>query len=473
MPHHHFLNFPSIKEFTQAINSFNPTLMELKDFYYCRVEPGKKRPIGQAWQKSPLNHESVEGLPAYGILSGRGGFLAIDCDGAGAIARLAELFGGEIPETWAWSSGKEGRIQFGFFVPEHLREKLKQARYWENLPDGSQLDFRWRGCQSVLPPSAHPETGAYIWVNDPEKFPLACAPEWLIDYAISLKNRNQDRVRIPARVYSFYGPSLKIWAYSQLVAKGSGRASFSLQKSADDLGRSISSIRRWLGKAEKKGLLRKFYTCDDWCVVYPTAMLKIVAATDLPELGEIAEVTDDFQKLRNLNILCTEAIACGLQKASVHAARKEIEQPPIEKAEVLDPFNPAEPGSRVLWGGQRFLAVSEKVAVTGISQKKVAVYRNVHSKTILRHLDTAYRSNVSTDLQPIDKVQILQRVPRRFNFLIPEIEPEIGKFLKCGDRFYKCCTNIYRLDKKLSLRLRCQRKAYKSLVKAEEQNQGM
>lgn len=447
--------------------------MELRDFYYCPIKPGTKRPANRAWQKNPLSYEAIEGLPAVGILTGRDGFLAVDCDGAGAIARLEELFGGEIPVTWSWSSGKEGRIQFGFFVPEPLREKLTQARYWENLPDGSQLDFRWRGCQSVLPPSAHPETGAYIWVNSPEDFPLADAPEWLIDYVIALKNRKQPKVRIPARVYSYYGPKLKIWAYSQLLAQGSGRAAFSLQQCADDLKRSTSTIRRWLATACRQKLLRNFYTCEDLCVVYPTAMLKIVAETGWSDLGEIFEVKlDDVTKLRNLNILCTEAIACGLQKASLYAAQKELDQSP-EQAELLNPTKPAEPGTRVLWQGQQFLAVSERVKTWGVSQEKIAVVRNVHQKTILRHLDSAYRSNFSPvrkerGVQPIDKVQILQRVPKRFNFLIPEMGTEIGKFLKCGDRFYRCCPNIYRLEKGLSLRMRCQRKAYRLLTEQEQ-----
>ena len=75
-------------------------------------------------------------------------------------------------------------------------------------------------------------------------------------------------------------------------------------------------------------------------------MLKIVANTQWPNLGEITEI-HDVLLLKNLNIICTEAIACGLQKNSLFAAKKEtLQNPDSEKVELLNPFNPAEPGWR-------------------------------------------------------------------------------------------------------------------------------
>jgi hypothetical protein len=44
-----------------------------------------------------------------------------------------------------------------------------------------QLELRWDGCQSVLPPSVHPETNFYRWRKSPEEVAIAQAPMWLIE----------------------------------------------------------------------------------------------------------------------------------------------------------------------------------------------------------------------------------------------------------------------------------------------------
>ena len=48
------------------------------------------------------------------------------------------------------------------------------------------MELRWRDkkgkhLQSVLPPSKHPETGSYKWINSPKDVPLAKAPEWFLE----------------------------------------------------------------------------------------------------------------------------------------------------------------------------------------------------------------------------------------------------------------------------------------------------
>lgn len=46
-----------------------------------------------------------------------------------------------------------------------------------------QVELRWDGCQSVLPPSVHPMTGEYKWVEGcaPDECDIAKAPLWLIE----------------------------------------------------------------------------------------------------------------------------------------------------------------------------------------------------------------------------------------------------------------------------------------------------
>ncbi len=437
---------------------------------FCKIKQGTKRPLGKSWQKSPLSFQEVIKEPAYGVLTGHGGFLAVDCDGPLALGQLEYLFGGLIPDTWAWSSGKDGRVQFGFFVPENLRSKLTQARYWEEMPDGSQLDFRWFGCQSILPPSPHPETGGYFWEQSPDDFDLAVAPEGLIDYAVSLKNRLiPSLVRVPAQTYAYYGAPLKIWALAMLMAKGSGRAVFSLKDAAEKLGRSLSSVRRLLARARNQGLIRNFYCQGDRCIAYPRAMLKICARANLPELGVVTEVKE--KDLLNLNIFCTEAVAYDLQRRSIYAAKaSQKERPPTNRQKFINPLNPAEPELRVLWSGDRFTAISEGALPFGASQSAIARLRGTCSKTIQRHLDNGYRLNPSPvkgykkELMPIRKTQLLQRIPKRFNFLADKGNwPDEGNFLYCGDRIYLIYPNIYQFSAKISLRIRKHRKIYSFL----------
>lgn len=450
--------------------------MRLSDFHYTKILPGEKRPVNSQWQKSPLSFEDVADDPAYGILSGYGGFLAVDCDSEDAIARLIELFDGWIPDTWSWSSGKMGRCQFGFFVPEEYRHKLTQARYWEEMPDGGQLDFRWKGCQSVLPPSPHPETGGYIWEQSPDDFDLAIAPEWLIDYAISLKAKRfsgKNGVKIPADAYKFFGAPLKIWALCHLYAKGSGRAEFSLQMAANHLDRSISTVHRLLAQAEMLGLIRHYYTEGGAiAVAYPTSLLKVAKLAGLQSLGTIFEISyEDFLgDVRNLNVKSTEAIAAAYQKQSLWQAKASQKALPKEEQKVfVHPINPAEPGKRVLWAGERFTAISEGALPFGASQGAIARARGVSQTTISRHLSTEYRCVPSPiqgrrmELAEVKKTQLLQRVPARLSELVayPEQYGIEGQFLRCGKRWYKVLPNVY-AEKSLAkpIRCKCHRKSF-------------
>jgi hypothetical protein len=442
----------------------------LRDFSFTKIVPGTKRPVLSAWQKSPLSFQEIENEPAYGILSGYGGFLAGDCDSPMAIAKLIELFDGWIPDTWSWSSGKEGRCQFGFFVPEAYRHKLTQARYWEKMPDGGQLDFRWKGCQSVLPPSPHPETGGYIWEQSPEDFDLAIAPEWLIDYAVSLKAKKSAGVKVPAEAYKIFGAPLKLWALLHIYAQGSGRAEFSLQMAANHLDRGKSTVWRLLEQAEMLGLIRRYKSQGDQITAYPTALLKVARLAGLESLGTIFEINfEDFLgDVRNLNIKCTEAIAAAYQRQSLwqaKAAQKDV--PKNEQKVIVDPINPADPGKRVLWSGPRYTAISEGTLPFGASQQAIAKARGLCVQTVSRHLSNSYRCTPSPvkgarlELGKIEKTQLLQRVPVRLNDLVAHAEA-FGledKFLRCGNRWYRVLPNIYESLTK-PIRCKCHRKSY-------------
>ena len=120
-----------------------------------------------------------------GILSGC--IFAIDCDGPTAH-ELAEKFGG-LPYTVSFTSGKKGRAQYLYLIPELYRETLKDftRKVLETGTKGEQLELRYNSMQSVLPPSVHPETPGYIWTNSIENTPIAELPIWVIEKILDEK----------------------------------------------------------------------------------------------------------------------------------------------------------------------------------------------------------------------------------------------------------------------------------------------
>jgi hypothetical protein len=129
--------------------------------------------------------------PGFGLLTGEAsdGVLTIDFDNQGAIDLMLEwelAYGEPLPETISWTSGKPGRKQIAFQVPPQTRSIIKDMTNVKIKGDGWELDFRYNSCQSVLPPSLHPETGAYKWINSPEDTEIAILPDWLCEKVISM-----------------------------------------------------------------------------------------------------------------------------------------------------------------------------------------------------------------------------------------------------------------------------------------------
>ncbi|MBN3924624.1 plasmid replication protein, CyRepA1 family [Nostoc sp. NMS4] len=126
----------------------------------------------------------------FGLRTGdpSNGILAIDVDGSSAQPVLEKHSGGELPETVSFTSGKKGRQQLLFQIPDEHRKLLTQfTKAVVNQTDdlkcnpGEQLEFRYNRMQSCLPPSRHPETGSYKWINSPEDIEIAIAPQWLLE----------------------------------------------------------------------------------------------------------------------------------------------------------------------------------------------------------------------------------------------------------------------------------------------------
>jgi hypothetical protein len=140
-----------------------------------------KKPYIKQWQNNPKSISFCEkeikagNANGYGLITGLG-LLALDFDGCNAH-KIALAIGKWLTEidTLAWSSGKPSRKQILLRIPENrLKDFQKLSRKpltsFGNVEavKNEQLEIRYNRCQSVLPPSAHPETKGYYWLRETE-----------------------------------------------------------------------------------------------------------------------------------------------------------------------------------------------------------------------------------------------------------------------------------------------------------------
>ncbi len=174
-----------------------------------------KQPLGVRWQQRPFTATKlIEAISdggvevpikdqtkkihplGFGLITGRevtiqGNIhflMALDQDGASACRKIDELSGGKpLPKTVAFTSGRPGRCQYLFLIPEKYKNSIKTKKIKTGVigDDGKaeQLEFRWSNLQSVLPPSVHPTTGEYRWVDGCaiDETEIALAPDWIIE----------------------------------------------------------------------------------------------------------------------------------------------------------------------------------------------------------------------------------------------------------------------------------------------------
>ncbi|MGI2906798.1 DUF3987 domain-containing protein [Tolypothrix sp. VBCCA 56010] len=166
---------------------------------------GDKRPYRKDWQKeAPLSRDTIAAeiksarAKGYGIRTGEisGGILAIDVDGNAAEALLQKVADGDLPDTVIFTSGKPGRRQLLYLVPEEYWGIIKTIKLKTGVKgdDGNeqQLEIRWNGCQSVLPPSVHPQTGNYYWVRSPIDVEVTQCPMWVIELMLNYQPQQKE-----------------------------------------------------------------------------------------------------------------------------------------------------------------------------------------------------------------------------------------------------------------------------------------
>ena len=181
----------------------NDELEILKDWRFVPIDYGSKAPKEKDWQKK---HRSLAQIPQdknIGVILGEAsnGILAIDFDGPWSweywIENVCIPF--DKIDTVTWTSNKVGRCQMAFQVPKEFW-KFMPNKFEVSGPLGDdgkpqQLEVRWgndiSGCQSVLPPSLHPDNKIdpninYTWLRKPSEVLIQECPadllEWIINY---------------------------------------------------------------------------------------------------------------------------------------------------------------------------------------------------------------------------------------------------------------------------------------------------
>ena len=169
-----------------------------------------KQPLGWQWQHHPFTPAQLYNALSQGFVTVKGktedyrvkpqgiGLLcginsqeflfAVDCDGFSAYSKLQQISQGEpLPDTVSFTSGRTGRCQYLFKLP--LSQSIKSIKI--NTSKGEKLEIRGTHHQSVLPPSVHPTTRQYHWVNSPIDTEVAIAPSWLVQWIESRRHRTQ------------------------------------------------------------------------------------------------------------------------------------------------------------------------------------------------------------------------------------------------------------------------------------------
>lgn len=400
--------------------------------------PGWQNGIDRETIKTELSGKATGIGLILGDLSG--GLVAIDEDGLLAMQTAQQLSNGINPPTYEFTSGREHRRTRIYRIPEEYREFVQTRR----LSCG--LEFRYNGTQCVLPFSLHPITHAPYIESCSDN--IAEAPLWVISAMMrpettrplaSPENArftdtfwHSQLVQFPSRVYSHYGPSLKIWLLAKWYdQEGKGHHQFSLYAASVLLRRKQSTIKTWLAEAKNKGLIRYYRITNGDIKVYYSALWRVVANTGMSDLGPVARI--NLCDLNNLSITATQVEKQHVQRQSEHIARKTESDRLIslgkspEEAKALSRTikpdqllsQPCENLERVLCANSQTIFVSENFNTYGANNETVAETRDIHPVTVSRHLSNTYRQpspikGYKAESYLLEKKQVLQRCPRNF-----------------------------------------------------------
>lgn len=153
----------------------------LTNWRYSNIRTGEKIPYPNNWPANPLKLEQIQSKNIGVILGPASGICAIDWDGEEAIDFWTNQFNIDIAsiDTVMWTSGKHYRLQAAFTINQEFWPVLKRKVV-------SKLEFRWGGCQSILPPSKLNDGREYFWIKPPSKYPVRALPEQVLEYWLNM-----------------------------------------------------------------------------------------------------------------------------------------------------------------------------------------------------------------------------------------------------------------------------------------------
>ncbi len=113
-------------------------LANIPDHWALVAVGNDKRPYQPEWQKHPISRIDLTAeiqagrAVAIGVIAGpqSGGLLFVDHDGLGASEVLEQIGAPlrELPKSWAVTSGRDGRVQIIYQVPEPFWATIKTTK---------------------------------------------------------------------------------------------------------------------------------------------------------------------------------------------------------------------------------------------------------------------------------------------------------------------------------------------------------
>jgi len=297
-----------------------------KDWGFVAVQ--NKRPYQNDWQNNPLTRaqlfkEITAGRSTgIGVCCGTpsGGLLFLDHDGKSASEVLTEwgFSIGSLPPSWMVTSGRVGRFQLIYKVPEKYWSKIKTRKFQTGVKDSDgsveQIELRWDGAQSIVC-GKHPTTDGYRWMDgrSPSDLEIAEAPLTIIQKMMEPSRKKAKPVPVEAfnsdidkarSLLQSINPN-RVDDYDQWIKIGMAAhsAGDSLLADWEDLSQKNSKYKP--GECAKKwdsfkrsgislGTLQKFAKEDGWTSpprVFPDSVVPVQAEQTTPIPSKLEQLT--------------------------------------------------------------------------------------------------------------------------------------------------------------------------------------
>jgi hypothetical protein len=151
------------------------------------LEGGTKRPIGnwKQWQSSRQSEEEFDAFPwsdasGAAVINGPGDWHSIDvdeCDDKSLVDDLLSEMGLSSDYQWIVQSGGGFHIWFhGAEQSDHTVKKFDSAD-----PRCKQIELRWAGSYTAVPPSKHPSGDRYRFLDEPDSAPADLRAEQVME----------------------------------------------------------------------------------------------------------------------------------------------------------------------------------------------------------------------------------------------------------------------------------------------------